>query len=189
MKGCAMVSRYLGVLLAAIAAPAVASLVFPLTVQEARAGLAGNWTGKLEYRDYRADRWFGLPVTVSIETMGDGLTLIRKAAFDDGPRVGTVHVTTVAILDPSTNREQVASFRKGRSVEPTTSQLRFTDALGPRTWTMVEERTGTDDDRPARLRETTTRNGDTLVTIKEVDFTEDTKAEWLVRNRTTLSRR
>ena len=55
-------------------------------------------------------------------------------------------------------------------------------------WTLVEERLGADDDRPARIRETTTRDGASLVTLKEVDFTDDATADWLVRNRTTLSK-
>lgn len=161
----------------------------PVTVLSARAGLAGAWTGKLEYRDYQADRWFGLPVTVAVELIGDGATLIRKAAFDDGPRVGTVHITTVAMFDSKTGREQVASFRRGRPVEVTTSSVRLVAARDAMHWTLIDEQTGTDDDRPAAIRETTTRDGASLVTLKEVDFADDAKAEWLVRNRSTLTRR
>ena len=47
---------------------------------------------------------------------------------------------------------------------------------------------GMDDDRPALIRETTTRDGDRLVTLKEVDFTDDAADEWLQRNRTVLER-
>ncbi|MES2755683.1 MAG: hypothetical protein V4659_13590 [Pseudomonadota bacterium] len=161
----------------------------PVTIQTARASLAGEWRGKLEYRDYGADRWFGLPVTVTIEAVPDGRTLIRKAAFDDGPRVGTVHITSVALFDPATSRETSASFRAGRPVEPDTATLRLAASGDATHWTLIEERDGQDDDRPARIRETSVRDGAVLTTLKEVDFSDDGKAEWLVRNRTTLTRR
>ena len=166
----------------------LAAAGMPPTIQDARASLAGRWQGKLEYRDYQADRWFGLPVTVTVELGGDRLTLIRKAAFDDGPQTGIVHITTVALFDPRTGQEQAASFRAGRPVEVDTATLRLTDARDAEHWTLVEESDGRDDDRPARIRETTTREGDSLVTLKEVDFADDAKAEWLQRNRTTLTR-
>lgn len=139
-----------------------------VTIVQARTALAGRWTGKLEYRDYQADRWFGLPVTVTIETVDGGRTLIRKAAFDDGPKTGTVWIVTTSLFDPASGREQSA-----------------TDAEH---WTLIDESNGTDDDRPARIRETTRRDGATMVTLKEVDFTDDTTETWLTRNRTTLVR-
>ena len=55
-------------------------------------------------------------------------------------------------------------------------------------WTLIETETVTDDNRTATIRLTTVRDGGKLVTLKEVDFTDDTKADWLVRNRTTLER-
>ena len=69
---------------AALAAPA-APVTVPLTVATARQSLVGEWRGKLEYRDYQADKWFGLPVEVSVRDGGDGVTMIRTADFDDGP--------------------------------------------------------------------------------------------------------
>lgn len=158
-----------------------------VTTTAIRAALVGNWTGKLEYRDYQADRWFGLPVTVSVEMMRDGLTLIRHADFDDGPKTGIVTITTIALFDPKTNREQSASFRKGRETELTTTTLRLTRAAALDRWTLEETQDGQDDDRPARIRETTTRNGATMVTLKEVDFLDDSGEAWLTRNRTTLT--
>lgn len=159
-----------------------------VTTTAIRAALVGNWTGKLEYRDYQADRWFGLPVTVSVEMMRDGLTLIRHADFDDGPKTGIVTITTIALFDPKTNREQSASFRKGRDTELTTTTLRLTRAAALDRWTLEETQDGQDDDRPARIRETTTRDGPSMVTLKEVDFLDDSGEAWLTRNRTTLTR-
>lgn len=159
-----------------------------VTTTSIRAAMVGAWTGKLEYRDYQADQWFGIPVRVSIEMMRDGVTLIRHADFDDGPPNGIVTITSVAILDPATNREQSASFRKGRESDVDTATLRLTRADAVDHWTLEELRDGQDDNRPARIRETTTRDGATMVTLKEVDFLDDKVETWLTRNRTTLTR-
>lgn len=175
-------------MLMSLAAASAQTTPAPVTIAEVRAALVGNWKGKLEYRDYQADRWFGLPVSVSIEMMRDGLTLIRHADFDDGPKTGIVTITSIALFDPKTDREQSASFRKGRDSEIDTATLRLTRADSIDRWTLEELRDGTDDDRPARIRETTTRDGATMVTLKEVDFLDDAGAAWLTRNRTTLTK-
>ena len=158
------------------------------TLATIRAGLVGSWTGKLEYRDYKADRWFGLPVRVSVEMMRDGVTMISHADYDDGPKAGVVTITTVALLDPAKATEESASFRKGRATDLSTATLRIVRADAPDRWVMEALTDGRDDDRPARIRETTTRNGGTIVTLKEVDFQDDTGVVWLTRNRRTLTR-
>ena len=56
----------------------------PIDLAAARASQVGSWTGKLEYRDYQADKWFGLPVAVTVSDGGDGVTQLRVADFDDG---------------------------------------------------------------------------------------------------------
>ena len=175
------------ILAAALAAQAPALTPAPLTVASARQSLVGQWQGKLEYRDYQADKWFGLPVKVRVSDGGDGVTLVRTADFDDGPKVGNVRITTVSMLDGAS--ETTATFRKGRKPELATATLALGSTSKDAThWTLVETETATDDDRPATIRLTTVRDGGKLVTLKEVDFTDDTKAEWLVRNRTTLER-
>ena len=176
------------ILAAALAAQSQAPVtIAPLTIAGARQSLVGQWRGKLEYRDYQADKWFGLPVDVRVSDGGDGVTLVRTADFDDGPRVGNVRITTVSMLDGAS--ETTATFRKGRKPELATATLALGSTSRDAThWTLVETETATDDDRPATIRLTTVRDGGKLVTLKEVDFTDDTKAEWLVRNRTTLER-
>ena len=173
-------------LLALAVAPATAAPAPPVTVASARQSLVGQWQGKLEYRDYQADKWFGLPVKVRVSDGGDGVTLIRVADFDDGPKTGIVRITTVSLLDGAT--ETSATFRKGRKPGLSTATLALTASRDATHWTLTETETATDDNRPATLRLTTVRDGAKLVTLKEVDFTDDTKAEWLVRNRTTLER-
>ena len=170
------------------AAALVSTPVMPMTLQAARASTLGKWQGQLEYRDYQADKWFGLPVTVAITDGGDGVTQLRTADFDDGPKTGIVRITTVSLLDPAKATEYSTSFRKGRVPDLDTARLALTAARDATHWTLVETITGTDADRPAALRLTTVRDGDAMVTLKEVDFTDDAKVEWLARNRTALKR-
>lgn len=165
-----------------LAAPAAAA---PPTVAEARSSLIGKWNGKLEYRDYQADRWFGLPVTVEVKDGGDGATLIRTADYDDGPTTGIVRITTVSMLDGDS--ETSATFRKGRAVELQKVTLSVDPASrDSANWTMVETSDGTDDDRPATIRVTTVRTGPSVTSTKEVRFKGEDAKGWITRNRTVL---
>lgn len=159
--------------------PTIASLI---------AGTAGRWQGELQYRDYQSNKWEGLPVKVSIVVQPDGLTMVRTAEFDDGPKVGAVWITTLSTLDPATGRESYASARKGRPFETGSAQL--TLASPPRDdrhWTIVATDTRRDGDSTAKVRETTVRDGARLTTQKDVDPVGDGKDEWLPRNRTVLT--
>src|SRR5205085_151195 len=137
---------------------AVAASAEP-TVATARTSLIGRWEGKLEYRDYQADKWFGLPVLVEVRDGGDGVTLIRTADYDDGPSTGVVRITTVSMLAEDGQHESAATFRKGRPVEVETAALRLSEVRDKEHWTLVETIAGSDDDRPAAIRLTTTRDG------------------------------
>jgi hypothetical protein len=155
----------------------------------ARASLVGSWEGQLEYLDYSADKWFGIPVMTSIEDGGDGATMIRKSDFDDGPKVGNVRITSIELFDAATQTMSVGTFRKGKQADISNYSMRFEGTPADAThWTIVEETSGMDDNRPATLRTTTTRDGDHIIAVKQVDFQDDDKAEWMVRNRTRLTR-
>lgn len=173
---------------APIAAPAQ-SLVTAPDVATARDSLVGRWQGELGYLDYGANRWFGIPVKTQIIDQGDGATMLRVSDFDDGPKVGNVRITSGELFDAQAGTVSVATFRKARSVEVTTYAVRIDPASRDAThWTMIEETKGSDDNRPATLRLTTVRDGDRLETLKEIDFLDDDKSEWLTRNRTRLTR-
>ncbi len=159
----------------------------PIDISIARKAMAAPWEGKLEYLDYSSKKWFGIPVKINIEDQGDGVTLTRKADFDDGPTVGNVRITSVEIYDPAKKTITIGSFRKGRTPELMVYDARFSvPPVDATHWTIVEELNAKDANRPARLRLTTVRDGDTLQTLKEVDFQDDDKIEWMQRNRTTL---
>lgn len=188
LKTVALMAGMIAALAAPLAAQAQPKPLAPLDIAALRQATAGQWQGKLEYRDYQSDRWFGLPVIVQVEAVGDGVTLIRKAAFDDGPKTGTVWITTVELLDPATGVETASSFRKGRKPDLASTTLSLAAPAADLThWTMVSESDGRDADRPARLRLTTVRDGAVMTTLKEIDFLDDAGQAWLQRNRTTLT--
>lgn len=164
------------------------SAVPALTVKEARASLAGTWQAELQYRDYQTGKWQGIPFTTTIAMVGDGVTQVRTSAYDDGPKAGTVWITTVAMLGKDGVTEYSGTYRAGRPAEHELSHLSLSSATDTAHWVLVSETDATDDDRPARIRETTTRDGGVVTTLKEVDFKDDTKEEWLSRNRTVLKR-
>jgi hypothetical protein len=181
--------RYITPLLLCIIATPVFAQPSPVDVAAARATLAGNWEGSLEYLDYSANKWFGIPVKTVVEDQGDGVTMIRKSDFDDGPKVGNVRITSVELFDPAAGTITTGTFRKARPVEVFTYTVRMEGSATDAThWTMVEESLGKDDDRPAILRLTTTRDGNKIETVKQVDFQDDDKSEWITRNRTRLTR-
>jgi hypothetical protein len=161
----------------------------PADLATARASLVGEWTGQLEYLDYSANKWFGIPVKTTVEDQGDGATTIRKSDFDDGPKVGNVRITTVELFDAAKSTVTSGTFRKGRMAELTTYTVRLDGVAKDAThWTMIEETKSEDNHRFAMLRLTTVRNGDMVETLKEVDFLDDNKNEWMKRNRTRLKR-
>lgn len=172
----------------ALASAALADqAVTPVDLASARASMNGNWEGTLEYLDYGANKWFGIPVKTAIEDQGDGATTIRKSDFDDGPTTGNVRITTIELFDPAKSTLTVGTFRKGRNVEITVYTVRLDGTPRDAThWTMIEETKSEDDNRPATLRLTTVRDGDRVETLKQVDFLDDSKSEWLDRNRTRL---
>ena len=175
-------------LLVAASTPAAAQTA-PVDIAVARAALAGQWEGSLEYLDYSAGKWFGIPVKTRVEDQGDGVTIIRKSDFDDGPTVGNVRITSVELFDPVAGTVTTGTFRKGRNVEVFTYKMRLEGTpLDPTHWTMIEETLGKDDNRPATLRLTTIRNGDKIETVKQIDFQDDDRTEWVTRNRTRLAR-
>jgi hypothetical protein len=176
------------VLLAATVPAAAEDAAPAITLAEARASTAGDWTGELQYLDYQSGEWQGIPVTVTVTLEGDGNTLSRRAAFDDGPRVGMVYITSLAMLGPDGTTEYSTGFRAGRTPELGSDTLTLAAATDAEHWTIRATRDGEDDDRPARIRETTTRDGASLVTLKEVDFLDEPGEQWFSRNRSVLEK-
>lgn len=157
------------------------------TAAELRLGLIGRWSGALGYRDYQSDELFEIPVLTTIETPGDGATLIRRSLFDDGPN-NPVWITTISLDDVEGATSTSASFRAGRTPELSTEAVEVSTFTDPTHWTLIYRRVGEDDDAPADIRITGTRDGDALVEIKEVRPVGGADDAWRFRNQTRLTR-
>jgi hypothetical protein len=177
-------------LLAALACalPAAAQEATDMTLAQVRASTAGAWAGELQYLDYQSGEWQGIPVTVTVTLEGDGNTLTRRAAFDDGPKVGMVYITSLSMLGADGTAEYNTAFRAGRAPDLIASTVALAAAAQAERWTMLATRDGEDNNRPARIRETTTRDGARMITLKEVDFLDEPGEQWFSRNRTVLER-
>jgi hypothetical protein len=172
-----------------ISANAASEQASPVDVASARASLNGHWEGTLEYLDYSANEWFGIPVKTSIEDQGDKATSIRRSDFDDGPTVGNVRITSVELFDAAAGTITTGTFRKGREASITSYAVRIEgQSQDPLRWTLIAEVKAQDNNRPAMLRETTVRDGNKVETLKQVDFLDDDKQEWISRNRTKLTK-
>jgi hypothetical protein len=154
---------------------------------ELRQGLTGSWSGALGYRDYKTDRLSEIPVTTTIEVLPDGVTMIRRSLFDDGPNK-PVWITTVSLDDPAAGTSTSATFRAGRSPSLSTEFVQRSAYRDPYHWTVIYRETAEDDDQPAEIRVTETRNGDSLVSVKDVRPVGADDLAWRFRNQTRLTR-
>jgi len=155
---------------------------------ELQGALAGSWKGALGYRDYQDNKLYELPVQTEVTAIGDGVSVLRVSTFDDGPSVGAVRITSASLFDPAAGTVTSATLRKGRPVEVSTEAVRLSAYRDPMHWTLVYERIGPDGDGEARIRITETRDGDSLMSVKEVRPLTPTDAPWAFRNQTRLTR-
>ncbi|EGF93273.1 hypothetical protein ABI_17130 [Asticcacaulis biprosthecium C19] len=155
----------------------------PETLQ---AGLSGRWSGYLEYRDYQSNEAFRLPMVSYMSVAPDTVTVTRLSSFDDGPQTGMVFITTTTLYGDTGATS--AMFRKGRVVEVVTDQARVARAVDAVHWTVIFERDGVDGGQESHIRETETRDGDTLTRLKEVKPLGGEDSAYVFRNITVLSR-
>ncbi len=149
-------------------------------------GLAGRWSGALEYRDYQSNRSFKLPLNTLLSTGPDGATMTRVSSYDDGPQTGLVTITTVSLFDAS-GMLTSAMFRKGRAVEVWKEAARVSAFVDAAHWTLVYQRQGQDDNRAADIRITQTRRGAELTALKEVKPVDAPDSAYAFRNQTVLT--
>ncbi|MEO1787780.1 MAG: hypothetical protein AAFR41_12255 [Pseudomonadota bacterium] len=158
------------------------------TLADARSETVGSWTGELQYLDYQSGEWFGIPMASKVTVAPDGHAFVTTTRYDDGPTVGDVYIVSIAALDHESGTLSMAIFRKGRPMETRASALSLDPGAMTGAWSIVSTSDGSDDNRPAQVRETIALDDGVLTSLKEVDFTDDDAAEWLVRNRTVLRR-
>jgi hypothetical protein len=148
--------------------------------------LTGSWKGNLEYRDYQTNEVYRLPMISDISVARDEVTFTRVSQFDDGPKTGTVYITSVTLFSSGTASS--AAFRKDRAVDVWTDTVRVAAYVDETHWTLVYQRDAVDGEKPATIRETEIRDGARLTRIKEVRPVGPGEAPFAFRNQTVLIR-
>lgn len=155
----------------------------PITPQAAFTSLEGRWEGTLAYRDYRSNKMESIPVAVEMSALPDGETMVQRFDYTDpGFQVYITNLITVkdGVLAGAT-------ARAGRAFETYEKAITVTRQTMAQEWTAVLAEDGTDDGRPARIRETMTRAQGTLKVMKEVDYLDDDREQWEFRNEISLT--
>jgi hypothetical protein len=125
-------------------------------------------------------------MVAEIHPLSDNATVITVNSFADGFKTGIVTITDVALFDDRAGTVSVASLRRLRPVTVDTSAVAVT-YTNPLHWTITYTSEGRDDDKPATLKVTQTRDGDNLTAVKDVQF-KDPGATWIQRNTSVLHR-
>lgn len=124
--------------------------------------LTGAWTGTLEYTDYQPPHGrVRLPTTAAIETAADRKSVLVHFVFDDGGKI--VKSDERIAIDPDGNTLEWGSA-EGTPQSYTVRALITTGGVT----TLTAEGEGSDDDKPATLRETFTIGADALQIVREV---------------------
>lgn len=154
---------------------------------EVRRTVSGQWSGALGYRDYQTDQLFELPVRTTVVWVEDGVTQIQTSLYDDGPS-HPVWITSVSLDDPAAATVATGSYRAGRPASLSTESVAVRAWRDDTHWTLVYSSVGEDDDQPAEMRVTETRDGDDLLSVKEVRPVGAGDEAWRFRNQTRLHR-
>ena len=154
-----------------------------ITAAAALLALEGEWDGKLTYRDYQSQELESIPVAVSMEALPDGQTMVQRYDYTD-PGFQVYITNLIAVKDGLLTG---ATARAGRAFETYKKDITVTAAIDAASWTAVLTSEMQDDGRPSQVRETMVRDGDNLTVLKEVDYLDDDKEDWIFRNTITLS--
>lgn len=142
---------------------------------------SGIWEGELYYLDYNSGQRFGIPMKVEANMTPDGATLMRKLTYTDPGTL--VYAVSLISIDPESGEVVEAFFRDGNG-EYFRSTIVETDFTAESAWKLVYLQAGTDDDRPASIRHTLQRDGNTLTSSKEVRYEGEDK--FTLRNGTKV---
>ncbi|MEM7219700.1 MAG: hypothetical protein AAF515_15130 [Pseudomonadota bacterium] len=150
---------------------------------EALVGTAGKWAGSLYYLDYQSGQRFAIPMEANIAATPDGATVVKRLTWTDpGNLVYAVELTTI---DRDTG-ELVQAFFRDNNGEHMRYVLTDITIESADKWQLVYEHNGTDDDRPARIRHTLTRESGLLISKKSVRFLDDEDDKFFERNGSEL---
>lgn len=151
-------------------------------------GLAGHWAGALTYRDYQSDKLVELPMRTNIVALADEATILNIATFDDGPKRGNVLITTALLYNTKAGTVENVGLERGRPIDVVKDKVTVTQFTDAAHWTIVMLHDGTDNNIPATIRTTDTRDGDSFTSQEDVRVQGSDTAPWQMRNITKLSR-
>ena len=124
----------------------------------------GSWSGTLTYINYSDGEPFSMPVELRIVPIEETNNFTFYFSFPD---------------EPHANSEEIFSISDGGTMlngEPVISKRLLEDG----NLEIVTESFGTDDNKPATIRETYIIGADVFITKKEVLFTD--QEDWINRN-------
>ncbi len=167
----------------ATACTTLAATTAPTLVARLHGTMSGAWTGTLRYRDYRdSTKFVTLPTLLDGVAARDSSSVRLDFTYDDGPG------KTVRESDRFALAADGHTLTWGTAADPAKqSTYAITSLADAATIRFVAERDGTDNDRPARIRETVTASRTELRILKEVRFAPG--ADWLFRHEYEFRRR
>jgi hypothetical protein len=170
-------------LLAQATRPVQAAPALSPSARTVHAALSGSFTGALRYRDYQdSTRFVTLPTELVGVLNADSGSVRLDFTYDDGPGK-TVRSSDRFALAANTTELRWGPADGGRP--PSVFKVR--SLSGRDTIRLVAESEGSDDNRPATLRETITISAGAVAILKEVRFSS--ASSWLFRHEYTFRRR
>jgi len=152
------------------------------------AGLAGGWHGALAYRDYQSDKMVELPVSTQVIALADQATILDISTFNDGPKRGSVIITTAYLFDAKAGTVENIALEKGRPIDRYVDSVKVIDYTDPTHWIIAYQHDGIDGKAPALIRTTEVRDGDSFASEEDVRPPDSSDKDWKLRNKTMLKR-
>ncbi len=163
-------------------------LVAPVLTQAEDSALSAlkasedSWEGVLYYLDYQSGQRFEIPMRIDAEMTPDGATLVRRLTFTDPGHL--VYAVSLLTIERDSGDLAEAYFRDHKG-ELSRYTITTAEYGGETKWRVVYEQDGEDDDRPARIRHTMTRDGGLMTSSKEVRFLGE-EGKFFLRNGTEV---
>ncbi len=162
----AVKSHHLSLALVLVLMSASVLLAAPMAtdpVQQFDSLLLGNWTGALEYRDFSSNKMVKLPTTLTV-TRGSAADSVSLAfTFEDGPNKIVKDTLDVAV-DSASSHATITDSGNPASAYDVSGLDQFN-----KTGEIILTKDGTDNDKPAKIRETIKLAKDKFDYLREVE--------------------
>ena len=130
----------------------------PASTPDLNTNFLGNWTGQLEYRDYRTSERVFLPTWLKITETPDHQSIVLSYIYDDGPAKTVRESVTVTLDAPAHKVTFKAKDDKSPSgITNTTYDAEgFEDFIKTGRGTLILTGTGNENGKPSAFRITLT---------------------------------